>query len=124
MVAVPEIDDQFDQTWRSDDAELGLEALAMLDKAADEELRGYHEKAGDSLAKTRKRLALAWLNGQFEEVRWKLGFIFNFVYFFFPTRSLLNIIVSMPLALFTRLRARCVKLCNPMLCDALIDNAL
>jgi hypothetical protein len=68
VVAVPEIDDQFDQTWRSDDAELGLEALAMLDKAADEELRGFHEKAGDSLAKTRKRLALAWLNGQFEEV--------------------------------------------------------
>lgn len=72
---MPEIDDQFDQTWRSDDAELGLEALAMLDKAADEELRGFHEKAGDSLAKTRKRLALAWLNGQFEEVR-SLHYVF------------------------------------------------
>lgn len=68
VVAVPEIDDQFDQTWRSDDAELGLEALAMLDKAADEELRRIPVKAGDALAKTRKRLALAWLNGQFEEI--------------------------------------------------------
>jgi hypothetical protein len=69
VVAVPEIDDQFDQTWRSDDAELGLEALAMLDKAADEELRRIPEHtAGDALARTRKRLALAWLNGQFEEI--------------------------------------------------------
>lgn len=68
VVAVPEIDDQFDQTWRSDDAELGLEALAMLDKAADDELRRRPERASDALARTRKRLALAWLNGQFEEI--------------------------------------------------------
>ena len=66
-VVVPEIDDKYDLNWRATDAELGLEALAMLEKATDDALHCHH--AGDADAQqTRMRLRLAWLNGQFEEI--------------------------------------------------------
>lgn len=67
VVVKPEIDDKYDLNWRATDAELGLEALAMLEKATDEALHRDH--AGDADAQeTRMRLRLAWLNGQFEEI--------------------------------------------------------
>jgi hypothetical protein len=65
VVVVPEIDDQYDRSWRATGGgKLGLEALAMLEKVTDEALRSNRDAADE----TRMRLRLAWLHGKFEDI--------------------------------------------------------
>jgi hypothetical protein len=71
VVVVPEIDDRYDRNWRATGGKLGLEALAMLEKATDEALRGGSNNNDASSAdaeETRMRLRLAWLHGKFEDI--------------------------------------------------------